>query len=47
MRLEMADKSVTGGETGASEPGGGHVQGRATYSQFRRFTTSARIIPLP
>jgi hypothetical protein len=27
--------------------GGGRVQGRATYSQFRRFTTSARIIPPP
>jgi hypothetical protein len=27
--------------------GGGHLQGRATYSDFRRFTTSARIIPPP
>jgi hypothetical protein len=26
---------------------GGRVQGRAIYSQFRRFTTSARIIPPP
>lgn len=27
--------------------GGGRFQGRATYSQFRRFTTAARIIPQP
>jgi hypothetical protein len=27
--------------------GGGRFQGRATYSQFRRFTTAARIIPPP
>ncbi|HUE85528.1 MAG TPA: hypothetical protein VMO26_05570 [Vicinamibacterales bacterium] len=27
--------------------GGGRVQGRAMYSQFRRFTTSARILPPP
>jgi hypothetical protein len=26
---------------------GGQLQGRATYSEFRRFTTSARIIPPP
>jgi hypothetical protein len=30
-----------------SAQGGGHLQGRATYSEFRRFTTSARIIPPP
>jgi hypothetical protein len=27
--------------------GSGRVQGRATYSNFRRFTTSARILPPP
>jgi hypothetical protein len=27
--------------------GGGRFQGRATYSNFRRFTTSARILPPP